>query len=159
MKVRNVMKKDVKFCPPEATLADVAKLMARNDCGVVPIIDAQKRVVGMITDRDVCLEVGTKDRLPSRVSVREIMKRRVYGCGPDEEIQAALEQMRNRKVRRLPVLKEDGRLCGILSLDDIVLRVEEGFGPERPELSDMEVVETYKSITRRPAKPQRIIQA
>jgi CBS domain-containing protein len=159
MRVRNVMKKDVKFCPPEATLADVAKVMAKNDCGVVPIVDAQKRVVGMVTDRDVCLEVGTKDRLPSRVSVREIMKRRVYGCGPDEEIQAALEQMRNRKVRRLPVLDENGRLCGILSLDDVVLRVEQTFGPERPELSDMEMVETFKAITRKPVRRQRIIEA
>jgi CBS domain-containing protein len=159
MKVRNVMKKDVKFCPPEATVAEVARVMAINDCGVVPIVDAQNRVVGMITDRDICLEVATKDRLPSRVPVRQIMKRKVYGCGPDEDIHAALNLMQNRKVRRLPVLDDDGKLCGILSFDDVVLRAERTLGTEAPELSETETVETLKAITRKPVKPQRIVQA
>jgi CBS domain-containing protein len=159
MKVRNVMNKEVKFCPPESTVAEVAKVMAANDCGVVPIVDAQKRVVGMVTDRDICLEVGTKDRLASRVPVREIMKRKVYGCGPEEEIQAALKLMQNRKVRRLPVLDKDGRLCGILSIDDVVLYAEKARGPEAPELSEMEIVDTFKAVTRKSAKPQPIVQA
>ncbi|MGH9367098.1 MAG: CBS domain-containing protein [Thermoanaerobaculia bacterium] len=159
MKVRNVMKKEVKFCPPEATVAEVARVMAANECGVVPIVDAQKRVVGMVTDRDICLEVGTKDRLPSRVPVREIMKRKVYGCGPEEEIQAALRLMQNRKVRRLPVLDGDGKLCGILSIDDVVLYAEKTRGTKAPELSEMELVDTFKAITRKPARPQPIVQA
>lgn len=159
MKVRNVMKKDVRFCPPEATVAEVAKVMAINDCGVVPIVDAQKRVVGVITDRDICLEVATKDRLPSRVPIREIMKRKVFGCGPDEDIHVALDLMRNRKVRRLPVLDENGRLCGILSFDDVVLHAEKTSGPEAPELSETETVETFKAITRKPVKPQPLVQA
>jgi len=159
MKVRNVMERDVKYCPPEATVAEVAKVMAANNCGVVPIVDAQKRVVGMVSDRDICLEVGTKERLASHVSVREIMKRRVQGCGPDEEIQAALKLMQNRKVRRLPVLDEAGRLCGILSIDDIVLRAGKVPGTTVPELSEEELVDTFKAITRKPVKPQAIVQA
>lgn len=159
MKVRNVMKKEVKFCPPEATVAEVAKVMAKNDCGVVPIVDAQKRVVGILTDRDICLEVATKDRLPSRVPAREIMKRKIYGCGPDEDIHTALKLMQARKVRRLPVLDDEGKLCGILSLDDVVLRAENALGPTAPELSEMEMVETYKAITRKPVKTQPIVQA
>jgi len=159
MKVRNVMKKDVKFCPPEATVAEVAKVMAINDCGVVPIVDAQNRVVGMITDRDICLEIATKDRLPSLVPVREIMKRKVFGCGPDEDIHDALTRMQNRRVRRLPVLDEKGKLCGILSLDDVVLRAEKLSGLEVPELSETETVETLKAITRKSASPRPIVQA
>lgn len=159
MKVRNVMKKDVKFCPPEATVAEVAKVMAINDCGIVPIVDAQNRVVGVITDRDICLEVATKDRLPSRVPVREIMKKKVFGCGPDEDIHAALTLMQNRRVRRLPVLDENGKLCGILSFDDVVLRAERLAGPEVPELSETDTVETLKAITRKPARPRPIVQA
>jgi len=159
MKVRKVMQKDVKYCPPEATVAEVAKLMATNDFGVVPIVDAQHRVVGMVTDRDICLEVGTKERLASHVAVREIMKRKVFGCGPDEDIHAAMKLMQNRKVRRLPVLDEGGRLCGILSIDDVVRYVEKAAGPEAPELTDVEVVDTFKAITGKPAKPHRIVEA
>lgn len=123
MKVRDVMRREPCVCGPENHLAKVGRIMAEAGCGFLPVLGDEDRVVGVITDRDLALAVATRDRKPSEIQVRQVMSGEVYSCGPDEDVRDALTVMRERKVRRLPVM-ESHRLKGILSLDDVVLEAQ-----------------------------------
>ena len=86
MNVQAVMTRNVKFAGVNATLADVARVMAQNNVGIVPIVDNEKRVLGMVTDRDICLAMANATRLANQMLVEKIMSRRVFSCGPDEDL-------------------------------------------------------------------------
>jgi CBS domain-containing protein len=146
MKVQAVMTRNVKFVGSNATLADAARVMAQNNVGIVPVVDGEKRVLGMVTDRDICLAMATATRLPNQILVEKMMSRRVFSCGPDEDLDSALETMQARKVRRLPVLDGEGKLQGILSMDDVVVHAETRTGAKAPELGYGRTVETLKAI-------------
>jgi CBS domain-containing protein len=121
MKVRDVMTHNVKTCTSESSLADVAAILWENDCGVVPVVDHAGKVIGMVTDRDICMAVATKNRLASEIKAHELLHQEVYGCPPDAEIEEALRVMQQRSVRRIPVFDQDRNLRGILSLNDLIL--------------------------------------
>jgi CBS domain-containing protein len=160
MNVQALMVSDVKSVGTEASVADVVVIMEANDCGAVPIVDAEKRVVGMITDRDICLALGPR-RLPAaRIAVTDVMSRTVYACSPDENVQDALETMKNKRVRRLPVLDGDARLVGILSIDDVVLHAASRKAEkveEEAELGYGRTVDTLKAICERPGGGRELI--
>lgn len=121
MNVRDIMTTDVSSCQQDTNVADVARTMWDRDCGVLPVVTSEGRVVGMITDRDICIAVATKGRTADRISVREVSAGPVYSCLPDDDVSGALETMKARKVRRLPVVDEQGHLRGIVSMNDILL--------------------------------------
>ncbi len=146
MKVRDIMTKAPVFCHPDSNLAAAAEKMWAHDCGILPVVDDELGVVGVITDRDICIALGTKDRKASLVSVREVMSGKVHICAPEDDIHSALKVMGKGRVRRLPVVNREGKLMGVLSMDDIVLSAEKGDGKKTPELACEEVVETYKGI-------------
>ena len=123
MKVRDVMRREPCVCSPENHLARVGRMMAEAGCGFLPVVGEGDRVVGVITDRDVALAVTRRDKKPSEIQVRQVMSGEVYTCGVDDDIREALRMMRERKVRRLPVLGSHG-LEAILSLDDVVLEAQ-----------------------------------
>lgn len=145
MKVKEVLCRPVSTCTEDTTLAAAARLMEENDCGVLPVVRASK-VVGVVTDRDVCVAVGRK-RNPQEVPVREAMSTSVASCGADDDIRQALSVMASHRVRRLPVLDARGKLEGIVSMDDVVLHAEEP-DPSRgaPALSCRDVVTTLRAI-------------
>lgn len=120
MKVRDVMKGQPRMCSPEHGLGTAGRIMDEVGCGVLPVVSASGTVVGMITDRDICCTVSIRDRRPSEIRVSEAMSEGVYSCRAEDEIASALRTMRERQVRRLPVLAEDGELVGLLVLDDII---------------------------------------
>ena len=153
MKVKDVMTGGAKACMPETSLAEAAALMWGHDCGALPVLDASGRVVGMITDRDICFGAATKNRAPSEIAVGDVITGKVYACGPEQDIREALGTMRRERVRRLPVIGEDGALLGILSMNDVALRAEGG-GGRKSELSYADVVETYKAICAHSLVPQ-----
>ena len=146
MNVQTVMTRNVRFVGANATLTDAARVMAEHNVGAVPVVDGEKRVLGMITDRDICLAVANAARLPSQVSVEKVMSRRIFSCRDDDDIEDALETMQSRKVRRLPVIGEDGKLQGILSMDDVVVSAGEIAGRKMPELGYGRTIETLKAI-------------
>jgi len=113
MKVQDVMTDEVQTCSPETKLATVAMQMWRGDFGAMPVVAARK-VVGMITDRDICIAAATKHRDPANIRVKEVISDQVYGCSCDTDIHEALKIMQQKQVRRLPIISpEDGRLQGI----------------------------------------------
>ena len=157
MNVQAVMTENVKFAGSNATLADAARVMAENNCGAVPIIDSDKKVLGMITDRDICLAMAAGTRPASQISVEKVMSRRIFTCGPDDSLETALQTMRTRRVRRLPVIGEDGRLQGILSMDDVVVHTEGHLGKKIPELGYRKTIETLKAICSRAVRGKPLV--
>jgi CBS domain-containing protein len=145
MKVKDVMTKDVRTCGLDSDLSAVARMMSMRDCGVIPVVD-NGQIVGVITDRDIRIAAGSKNREPSMVTVSEVMTRRVYSCPPDAEIRDALRIMREKQVRRLPVIDAKGKLCGILSLNDVAIKARDAAKPE--ELSADDVEKTLEAICR-----------
>ena len=123
MKVRDVMRREPCVCGPADHLAKVGRIMAEAGCGFLPVVGDDERVAGVITDRDLALAAATRDRKPSEIEVHQVMSGEVYACAPDDDVRDALAVMRERKVRRLPVL-ESHHLCAILSLDDVVLEAQ-----------------------------------
>lgn len=119
--VRELMRTDVRTCMPDDALHEAARIMWERDCGVVPVVDrdGSARVVGMITDRDICMALYTSGGRMSELQVGGAMAREVRSCHPDDTVSDAEEIMRRAQVRRLPVVDEEGRLRGILSLADI----------------------------------------
>jgi CBS domain-containing protein len=159
MKTRAVMTKTVKYVGPNSDLASAGRVMAENDCGALPIIDEKGRVIGIVTDRDICLALTAKNRLASEIPVTDVMSTKVYSCGPDDDIQTALRTMQNKQVRRLPVLNEDGKLQGILSMDDIVLRASSVRAATPPEVTYGEALNTLQEIYKsRPSRARIITQ-
>jgi CBS domain-containing protein len=121
MRVDSVMTRDIVSCEPTDTLAHAAKLMAERDCGCVPVCE-RGGVVGILTDRDVCLAAVQRDQKLRDISVQDVMTRDVMTCMPSDSVDAALLKMRQRRVRRLPVT-HSGKLIGVLSLNDVALIV------------------------------------
>ncbi len=140
----------VQSCWPETNLAEAAMQMWRGDFGALPVVAGEK-VVGMITDRDICMATATRHLDPATIRVKEVTSGKVYSCSPDTEVHEALKIMREKRVRRLPIINaEDGKLAGILSLNDIALKAEGGV---RAELSAEDVEMTLRSICAHPSLP------
>jgi CBS domain-containing protein len=141
MKVRDVMVKDVKFCSPKVNLAAVAEILWKQGCGTLPVVE-NGRVLGMITDRDICIALGTRNAKAAETLVKDVTLPKVFYCSPEDDIHAALQTMAAQQVRRLPVIDSKGILQGILCLDDIVMFAEEKTG----DLTFIDVVDTLKAI-------------
>lgn len=146
MKVKEIMTPNVKAIWLTESLADAAQLMWENDCGVLPIIKDGRKVIGMITDRDICMAAAMRDKNPSSVSVEEVMTGLVYSLNPEDEIDQALKAMQEHKIRRLPVVNAEGELEGILSMNDVVLNAK----AKGDSIAYGDVVKTYQAICQRP---------
>jgi len=136
------MTKTVACCLPETNLAAAGALMWEIDCGVLPVVNDQRKVIGMLTDRDACIALTTKDRRAAAIKVGEVVTSRVVVCGADNDIASVLGIMGREKIHRLPVVNKAGILEGIISMNDIVLRAEKETGRRRPAVSYDDVVHT-----------------
>jgi CBS domain-containing protein len=151
MKIRDVMSRPVASCSEETVLPAAARIMWDNDCGALPVLNGDE-VVGMITDRDICMAFG-KRKMPSTVAVGEVMTRNAAALKETDDVRTALETMASRRVRRLPVVNPRGQLRGILSLDDLAVRAEEPSPIGPMALSYHDVFEVFRSIcSRRPIR-------
>jgi CBS domain-containing protein len=146
MKVQDVMTSEVKSCRMETNLAAAAVMMLDYDCGALPVVNDENKLIGMITDLDIAIAAATKARLAWEIPVSEVIPRKVYSAMPDEDVQAAIETMRHEKIRRLPIVNRDGALQGILSLNDVALRAEEEKGRRHPALTYEDAMSAVKAI-------------
>ena len=146
MKVKEIMSTNPKVCTLTDNLSAAAGLMWDNDCGVLPVVAEGGKVVGLITDRDICMAANLKNRNLSNIAVEDVVSGKVFDCKPEDDIHTALKTMQENKVRRLPVVSADRKLEGILSMNDLVLKADEAKEKRAPELSYADVVNTYKSI-------------
>ena len=149
MKVKDAMMGTPYYCQPDTNLGSATELMWTGNCGILPVMGANGKLVGVVTDRDICIALGTRNRLAGEVTVGEVMSNRLFACSPDDDVHLALHTMKEGGVRRLPVTVENGTLVGVISMDDLLLRAEAPGIGKRPELSTEEVVATYRAIDRR----------
>jgi len=147
MKVQELMTKDVKTCGRGSNLAEAAELMWDADCGALPVVDDAGKVVGVVSDRDICFAVATKGRLASEILVGEVASGRpLYTCAPEDDVRDALSTMQWHQVRRIPVVNSEGKIAGILSLSDIILAAGiEAHDPTKG-VSDCDALATMKAI-------------
>ena len=121
MKIVEFMTQGVYTVHPHDTLEQAAGVMWEHDCGAVPVVEGDGRVVSMITDRDICMAAYTQGKPLSAMRVASAMSRRCVACNGEESALAAERAMREHQIRRLPIVDDTGRLIGIVSLNDIVL--------------------------------------
>jgi len=140
MRVKDIMTTEPRVCAPDTNLASAAALMLDGDCGILPVVD-DGRIVGVVTDRDMYIALATRNRRASEITVGEVARPQVFTCGPDDDVEAALEIMRKHRIRRLPVEGFGGSVAGIVSMNDLVLAA----GPRKP-IRNEAVVETFQAI-------------
>ncbi|HEX7996931.1 MAG TPA: CBS domain-containing protein [Pyrinomonadaceae bacterium] len=147
MKVREIMTIDVGSCGLETNLAAAARIMWDKDCGSVPVIDSEGRVIGIITDRDICMALTTRNNLASEVTVGDVVNGTVTSCAAGEDVSVALKKMQEEQLRRLPVVDGEGRLVGILSLNDVILHSKRGKSKKGAHVSHGDVMNTLKALS------------
>jgi CBS domain-containing protein len=127
MLVKDVMTKDLAFSTPRHTVVEAARLMRTHDVGSIPIVEdvTSEKLVGIVTDRDICSKVVALGLNPRDVKVEAVMSTGLVTVEPDDELDRCAELMKERQVRRLPVVDEKGTLVGIVSQADIVLETED----------------------------------
>ena len=118
MKVKNCMSEEVTFIYPNCSIKDCAKIMCDNHIGFVPICDESKKVVGVVTDRDILLRTVACDKDVKNTPVSDIMTTRICSCTSDSDLQVAEKIMSENQVRRLPIIDDD-KIVGIITLGDL----------------------------------------
>lgn len=122
MKVRELMERDVACARPRDNAGVLAETLWTKDCAFVPIVDEGRHVLGVVTDRDMAIALGTRGRRPSELAAEELMSRDVATCREDADVDEALATMQARQVRRLAVVDEGAALVGVVSLTDVARR-------------------------------------
>lgn len=147
MKVQDIMTSNVQCCGLDTNLAAAAKMMWDSDCGALPVLNVEGQVLGMITDRDICMAAATKNKPPSEITVWETTSGKAYTCRPTDDVHTALDIMKRERVRRLPVVDEKGMFQGIIAMNDFLLAAQEARGRSIPAVSYEDAVNTMKAIS------------
>lgn len=143
MKLKDVMTRNVEVISPDATIREAASKMKSLDVGPLPVCDG-RRVLGMVTDRDLTVRATAEGRDPNTTRVREVMTSEVITSFEDDDVKDAAKLMQKEQIRRLLVLDRDKQLAGIVSIGD--LAVEAG--------NDKLIGQTLEQISE-PAEPNR----
>ncbi len=139
-KVGELMTSGVVTCSPSTNAATAAELMLRADSGILPVV-ADGTLVGVVTDRDLFIALGTRNLRASDLRIGDVAQERVWACSANDEVRSALEIMNTNRVRRLPVVDDAGRVVGMLSMNDLLL--ETGAAKNVQQTA---VVETLQAI-------------
>jgi CBS domain-containing protein len=124
LSARDLMTRNVRTARRDSYLRDVARIMRDEDCGIVPVVDEQDRLVGVITDRDIVLRAFTGQQDPDRMRAEDVMTEDIEAVTPEESIHGVISLMGRRQVRRVPVVERDDRLVGIIAMADIATRAD-----------------------------------
>ena len=119
MKVKECMCHDVCFVKPDCKVYDAARIMCENHIGCIPVCDEDKKVVGILTDRDIVLRTVACNKDSKNTPVSDIMTKNVCTCGCEEEMCDAQSTMASFQVRRVPVLDENNKMVGILTMGNL----------------------------------------
>jgi CBS domain-containing protein len=124
MKVKDLMSKEPELATPDMNLTKIAKMMAEQNVGSIPVVQSREnlKVVGMVTDRDITTRAVAEGRDPLMVTAGEVMSTPVVTVKQDDDVKDVARLMEKNMVRRLPVVDEEGFVCGIVAQADIALK-------------------------------------
>lgn len=127
MKCEELMTKNPICCVPDDTVARVAKLMKTEDVGAIPVCEDRhgKRLIGIVTDRDLVVHVLSEGRDPTKTRIQDVMTRQPATCHPGDELQKALDGMQSHQVRRIPVVDDHSLLLGIIAQADVATKLHQ----------------------------------
>ena len=150
MKIKNVMTKDPRSCVPSDEAPKAARIMRDEDTGIVPVVDnlESHKIVGVVTDRDLCMNIVAEGRDPNGVQVQACMTTTIVSCSLNDSVEKVTELMKANQVRRILVVDGERRLEGIVSMADLV---------GRAEIATKETHDTLKKVsepTSAPSKPR-----
>ena len=124
-RVRDVMTADPACIRENDGIVEAARIMKREDAGVVPIIDGDRKLIGMITDRDIVVRLVAEGRNPLDCKVNEAMTKHIRSVGEDATVDEVMSIMRGANVRRVPVCDDSDRIVGIVSMGDLAVETGE----------------------------------
>ncbi|MDH5446197.1 MAG: CBS domain-containing protein [Gammaproteobacteria bacterium] len=123
MNICDIMKRNVFFVRPNTSVREAARLMHDEHVGVLPVLDMEdNKVIGMITDRDICCKVTATGRNTVMTTVADVMTKNVATCFNDQELTEVAYLMASHQIHRIAVLDKDDKLAGIVSVDDLAHR-------------------------------------
>jgi len=147
MIIRDLMVKEATSCCPDTNLEAAGRMMWDHNCGAIPVLDNEDHPIGVITDRDIAMSAVLNHKPLWDITARDVISNReVFLCDVEDDVQSVLATMRTHKIRRVPVVNGDGRLEGILSIDDIIARSEQKEGKKPPPLSFEDTMSTLKAV-------------
>ncbi len=146
MNIESIMTKQPLCCSPAASVQDVARIMKENDVGAIPVVSdlVSKQLVGIITDRDLCISAMADGKDPRKTSIADYFTKSVVTCAPEDTLEACEQKMKQCRIRRIPVVDKQNSCIGIVVQADLA-RVE------RPESFQALVAEISKPNVKRPA--------
>lgn len=121
MKVKDCMCTKVFYLAPENTVEDCAKKMGEYHIGCIPVCDSNKKIVGIVTDRDIILRTVACSKDAKLTPISEIMTTKVYYCSDTDEVNNVENTMSNEQIRRLPVVNNNNEIVGIITLKDLCI--------------------------------------
>jgi len=164
MTVGQLMSRQIRTCRPDDSLNTAARIMWEEDCGCVPVVQESgaehPRLVGILTDRDVCMAAYTQGKPLSAIAVTSIMQRDLATCVATDPIGVALAVLRTRRLHRLPVVENDAELVGVLSLADIARESKrEEAEVDQPAVTTTSVGDTIAVISEARGGSREIVAA
>jgi len=144
VRVKDLMSQPVQTCRGDQPLQAAAQIMWEHDCGIVPVVDDDGKVIGVITDRDICMAALFQHHRLSEIAISKAMAQDVATCRPGDQVIDAEHLMSLRQVHRLPVVDDAGAPVGLLSLSDIARRVRQSSGSKHNGAADL--AETMAAI-------------
>ena len=121
MRVQDLMSHPAFTCHVNDNLNVPAKLMWEHDCGAIAAVGDDGKIAGMITDRDICMAAYTQGRSLDQILVNAVMANHVIAAHPDEKVAEVERLMAENQVHRIPIIDDDGKPVGILSLNDLAI--------------------------------------
>ena len=161
MKVEQLMTRNVRTCCPNDPLSDAARIMWEVDCGGVPVTEqcyGSAKVVGMITDRDICMAAYIRGLPLSEIEVGSVMAKTLCSCRMTDSIATALKVLEQNQIHRLLVLDQDNCLMGLLSLTDIAREAERERDRSTKEVGETRTAEVLEAISA-PRSPRDVAAA
>jgi Predicted signal-transduction protein containing cAMP-binding and CBS domains len=125
-KAEEIMTRNPVCCVPENSVIDAAQLMKSEDVGPIPVIEnaQNKRLVGILTDRDIVIKVIAENRDPKNTKIQDAMTPNPVSCFPDDDLDDVLGAMEQNQIRRIPVVDHDNYLVGIIAQADVAIRLD-----------------------------------
>lgn len=127
MKAKDIMTQNPKCCTPETNLQTIARMMADCNCGEIPVVESQQTMkpIGVVTDRDITCRAVAQGKNPSQTTAKDCMTKPAVTVKPDMSLEECCQIMERKQIRRIPVVDQTGRCCGIVSQADLAKRAPE----------------------------------